>query len=51
MVTFDPAKVRVVDGQASTSARFSEPGTYLLRGFADDGILLDYVDVSVTVTR
>jgi hypothetical protein len=49
MVTFDPQKVAAVDGVATTSARFSEPGTYVLRGYADDGILLDYVDVTVTV--
>ena len=47
-VTFNPAKAAVVDGQASTTARFSAPGTYVLRGYADDGILLDYVDVAVT---
>jgi hypothetical protein len=48
-VTFDPPKAAAVDGKAVTTARFSEPGTYMLRGFADDGILLDYVDVTVTV--
>jgi len=49
-VTFSPSKVAVVDGRASTTARFSEPGTYVLRGYADDGILLDSVEVRVTVT-
>ena len=49
-VTFNPAKVAVTDGRAATSARFSAPGTYVLRGYADDGILLDYADVTVTVT-
>jgi hypothetical protein len=48
-VTFSPSKVRVVDGRASTTARFSEPGAYVLRGYADDGILLDSVEVRVTV--
>ena len=48
-VTFSPAKAAVVDGKASTSARFSEPGTYVLRGYADDGILLDSTEVTVTV--
>ena len=48
-VTFSPEKAAVVEGRASTTARFSEPGTYVLRGYADDGILLDYVDVAVTV--
>ena len=50
-VKFDPQKVAVVDGRASTAAVFSEPGQYVLRGYADDGILLDYVDVAVSVTR
>lgn len=49
-VVFSPAKAPVLDGQAVTTAQFSAPGTYLIRGFADDGILLDYVDVTVTVT-
>ena len=50
-VTFDPQKAAAVDGVATAGARFSEPGTYILRGYADDGILLDYVDVTVTVTE
>ena len=49
-VTFDPMKVAVTDGKASTIARFDEPGTYVLRGYADDSVLLNYVDVTVTVT-
>jgi len=49
-VTFEPKKAAVLDDQTVTTARFSEPGTYVLRGYADDGILLDYLDVSVTVT-
>ncbi len=48
-VTFDPPKAPATDGKAVTTARFSAPGTYTLRGFADDGILLDYVDVVVNV--
>ena len=48
-VTFDPRKVAVVDGKAATNVSFSQPGTYTLRGYADDGILLDSVDVTVTV--
>jgi len=36
-------------GKASTSATFSVPGTYTLRGFADDGVLLASADVVVTV--
>jgi len=49
-VTFTPAKAAVAEGgKASTSVRFSAPGTYVLRGYADDGILFDVVDVTVTV--
>jgi hypothetical protein len=48
-VTFDPQKPAVANGSASTTMRFSERGTYVLRGYADDGILLDYTDVTVTV--
>jgi hypothetical protein len=49
-VTFNPAKVAVGEGgKASTTVRFSAPGTYVLRGYADDGILFDVVDVTVTV--
>jgi hypothetical protein len=49
-VTFDPRKVAVTDGKASTVVRFSEPGTYVLRAYADDSVLLDSVDVTVNVT-
>jgi len=48
-VTFAPRKVAVVDGKASTKVSFSKPGTYTLRAYADDGILLDMKDVTVTV--
>jgi hypothetical protein len=49
-VTFDPRKAAVADGgKASTSVRFSAPGMYVLRGYADDGILFDVIDVTVTV--
>jgi hypothetical protein len=48
-VTFEPLKTAVADGKASTMARFSRPGSYVVRAYADDGILLDYVDFAVTV--
>jgi len=48
-VTFNPRKVPVADGKASTTVRFSAPGTYVLRGYADDGILVSAADVTVTV--
>jgi hypothetical protein len=36
-------------GKASTTAIFTAPGTYTLRAYADDGVLLDMADVVVTV--
>ena len=38
------------DGRTVTTARFSEPGTYIIRGMADDGYLYSAADVTVTVT-
>ena len=39
------------DGRWTVRATFSEPGTYVLRALAHDGGLIDYDDVTVTVTR
>ncbi len=39
------------DGRVTVQATFSEPGTYTLRGLADDGALLGSDDVTVTVAR
>lgn len=49
-VTFEPRKIAVVDGKASTSVRFRAPGTYVLRAYADDGVLVAAKDVTVTVS-
>jgi hypothetical protein len=49
-VTFDPMHVAVVNGQAITRVSFREAGAYVLRGYADDGVLVTPVDVTVTVT-
>ena len=38
------------DGTIVTTARFSEPGIYVVRGMADDGYLYTPIDVTVTVT-
>jgi hypothetical protein len=38
------------DGKVVVHATFSDPGTYTLRGVADDGGLTGYDDVVVTVT-
>jgi len=48
-VEFSPEHVAVTDGKASTSVKFTQPGTYTLRGYADDGVLLTSTDVVVTV--
>ena len=51
-VTFDPMRQPIADGksgEAVTKVSFSEPGTYVLRAYADDGILMSWVDVTVTV--
>ena len=37
--------------RSAVHATFSEPGTYILRGLADDGALTGWDDVTVTVTR
>jgi hypothetical protein len=36
-VVFDPASAKIMDGQAVTSASFSEPGEYVLQVVVDDG--------------
>src|SRR5262245_57349389 len=48
-VRFDPPTMVVKDGKAATQATFSAPGTYVIRAFADDGVLLEGGDVTVTV--
>ena len=49
-VLFEPAYAKPEAGRATTTARFSVPGEYVLRGRADDGLLETYKDVSVRVT-
>ncbi len=48
-IKFDPASMVVKDGKATTQAVFSAPGTYVVRAYADDGVLLETGDVTVTV--
>ena len=52
MVTFDPMHVPLDEngGRATTVARFSEPGTYVIRAVANDQIFTTPVNVTVTVT-
>jgi hypothetical protein len=49
-VAFKPPTMVVKDGVATTQAVFSAPGTYVVRAFADDGVLLGSGDVTVSVT-
>jgi len=62
-VTFDPMRVPVVmvgppgsvtaaeplAGKATTKVTFSQPGTYVLRAYADDGVLTAPLNVTVIV--
>jgi hypothetical protein len=49
-VTFDPATVVVKDGKAVTTAKFTKPGTYIMRARANDGELIDQKEFTVTVS-
>jgi hypothetical protein len=44
-----PPTVGLINGRATTIATFSQPGTYELRAYADDGVLTTPVDVVVRV--
>jgi hypothetical protein len=44
-----PAAAGLINGKATTTATFSQPGIYELRAYADDGVLITPVDVVVTV--
>lgn len=48
-VQLSPQRVAVKEGKATSTATFTTPGIYTLRGYADDGVLLAYTDVVVTV--
>ena len=49
-VTFAPQHVVVAEsGHATTTVTFAAPGSYTLRGYADDGVLLAMTDVVFTV--
>lgn len=43
------AKVERLDGKGTTKVTFSQPGTYQLRAYADDGVLATPIDVTVIV--
>src|SRR3954466_2053930 len=48
-VVMQPRRVAVKDGAATTQMTFARPGTYTLRAYADDGVLVPPVDVVVAV--
>ena len=48
-VVFDRQRVAVKDGRVESAITFGHPGTYVIRGYADDGVLITPVDLTVTV--
>ena len=57
-VTFDPPGYQVAkgpegktSGTTTTTAKFEEPGTYVLRAYAADGVAYSTKDITVTVTK
>ena len=48
-VTFQPQRAAVVDGKARASVSLTKPGTYTLRGYADDGAYVTPADLTVTI--
>src|SRR5579864_2864603 len=48
-ITFTPRTSPVIDGKALTTASFSAPGQYVVRGFANNGSLTTPADVTLTV--
>jgi hypothetical protein len=49
-VTFDRTTVQVKDGKAVATAKFTKPGTYIMRARATDGELTDQKEFTVTVS-
>jgi hypothetical protein len=49
-LSFTPQRMVVKDGKASTNVTFAEPGTYVIRAYADDGIVFEPTDITVTVS-
>jgi hypothetical protein len=47
-VTFQPQRVAVTNGKAESKVSFKKPGTYVLRAYADDGVYVTPVDVTIT---
>jgi len=49
-LTFAPMRTLVRDGKASTSVTLTEPGVFVIRAYADDGIVFEPADATVIVT-
>jgi hypothetical protein len=50
-LNFEPMTDVVKDGKMSTTVAFPEPGTYVIRAYADDGVLAVPADVTIVVGR
>jgi hypothetical protein len=48
-VKFEPQRVAVTNGKATSTVSFGKPGSYVLRAYADDGVLITPADVAVNV--
>jgi hypothetical protein len=48
-VTFEPRVAPTKDGKAQTTAAFTKPGDYVLRGRASDRLLSAFTDIKLTV--
>jgi hypothetical protein len=49
-VTFDPAGyAKIAGGKSTVKATFTQPGTYVIRAFAHDGLLRTPADITVSV--
>jgi hypothetical protein len=49
-LTFTPQRMVVKDGKASANVTFSAPGTYVIRAYADDGVVFEAADITVAVS-
>jgi hypothetical protein len=50
-LAFEPMSDVVKDGKATTTVAFSTPGTYVIRAYADDGVVATPADVTIVVGR
>jgi hypothetical protein len=50
-LNFEPMSDVVKDGKLSTTVAFPDPGTYVIRAYADDGVIAVPADVTIVVGR